>query len=695
MKTRVDKRSHDRPSLEPASRSSALQSKAASGPRQQQQQQKIAQLQESAPDTNRTGLPETLKSGIEALSGMDMSGVRVHRNSDKPAALQAHAYAQGSDIHLGPGQEKHLPHEAWHVVQQAQGRVPATKYSRSGPALNDSPQLEVEATRMGHRAMQLSAVPVLNPLSPLPSSEGIRQLFGFKDYFWGAPAPALPIVAPVAAANGLPANHSAVRSSYLGWYDWMRQGASAGWDLFQGDPAVQEHPAMTGARTLGGVLGGITGGIVGGAIGTVGSLAHTIHRGVGGAWDHSRNAMEQADSDVEAAQNMRGHGLLANVKKKGAATLAGLFTPIGRGLASGFVGQGQDAAALPRPSAMSEIYTRMSQGSSGSVLENIGSGTHAALGGLLQTGIGGIVGATKSVKNLTDLISGLIAPGPISSITGPMGAHQMLEQSSDPGSKVMGAIGASGDALGALAQIGSAAVNIPASGLNYLLADRNNAEGQHMARNSLKEQWQGIGSNLIRGAGFTLADMSKGDEASWLTQQMGLQSALPKGMEYGAGGIYSAYHLWKGGWATHDYYKYRKMANAEHSDQRVEIGSGNTRDLDKFLVFAREKKKSAMLRNALALGSLGLGMGGLPVMAGAVGLGLGGMQLWHWLSDSSRDAHANWLINQAQNPPGGTTDELVNMLIPGELLQLITQANPSQEIIDTAKRTVEERLASW
>ncbi|MEL6127089.1 MAG: DUF4157 domain-containing protein, partial [Pseudomonadota bacterium] len=36
------------------------------------------------------------------------------------------AYAQGSNIHLGPGQDQHLPHEAWHVVQQRQGRVPTT-----------------------------------------------------------------------------------------------------------------------------------------------------------------------------------------------------------------------------------------------------------------------------------------------------------------------------------------------------------------------------------------------------------------------------------------------------------------------------------------------------------------------------------------------------------------------------------------
>jgi hypothetical protein len=26
-----------------------------------------------------------------------------------------------ADIHIGPGQEKHLAHEAWHTVQQKQG----------------------------------------------------------------------------------------------------------------------------------------------------------------------------------------------------------------------------------------------------------------------------------------------------------------------------------------------------------------------------------------------------------------------------------------------------------------------------------------------------------------------------------------------------------------------------------------------
>ena len=73
-----------------------------------------------------TGLPESLKPEIESLSGMDLEHGAVHYNSRKPAQLNAHAYAQGSQIHIAPGQESTLPHEAWHVVQQKQGRVSPT-----------------------------------------------------------------------------------------------------------------------------------------------------------------------------------------------------------------------------------------------------------------------------------------------------------------------------------------------------------------------------------------------------------------------------------------------------------------------------------------------------------------------------------------------------------------------------------------
>ncbi len=102
---------------------------------------------------NNTGLPDKLKTGIENLSGVSMDHVKVHYNSAKPAQLNAHAYAQGSQIHIAPGQEKHLPHEAWHVVQQAQGRVKPTMQMKTGVPVNDDAGLEKEADVMGARAL--------------------------------------------------------------------------------------------------------------------------------------------------------------------------------------------------------------------------------------------------------------------------------------------------------------------------------------------------------------------------------------------------------------------------------------------------------------------------------------------------------------------------------------------------------------
>ncbi len=100
---------------------------------------------------NKTGLPDQLKSGIEQLSGHAMDDVKVHYNSSKPSQLNAHAYAQGSNIHLAPGQEKHLPHEAWHTAQQKQGRVQPTT-TVNGQKVNDNPALEKEADVMGAKA---------------------------------------------------------------------------------------------------------------------------------------------------------------------------------------------------------------------------------------------------------------------------------------------------------------------------------------------------------------------------------------------------------------------------------------------------------------------------------------------------------------------------------------------------------------
>lgn len=107
---------------------------------------------------NKTGLPDNLKSGMENLSGISLDDVKVHRNSDKPAQLHAHAYAEGTNIHLGPGQEKHLAHEAWHVVQQKQGRVKPTLQMKETININDDQALEKEADVMGDKSMQMASI---------------------------------------------------------------------------------------------------------------------------------------------------------------------------------------------------------------------------------------------------------------------------------------------------------------------------------------------------------------------------------------------------------------------------------------------------------------------------------------------------------------------------------------------------------
>ena len=108
-----------------------------------------------APRPNNTGMPDNLKSGIESLSGFSMDDVRVHYNSSKPATVQALAYTQGTDIHVAPGQEKHLPHEAWHVAQQMAGRVSPTT-NINGMPVNDNAGLEHEADVMGEKATTIT-----------------------------------------------------------------------------------------------------------------------------------------------------------------------------------------------------------------------------------------------------------------------------------------------------------------------------------------------------------------------------------------------------------------------------------------------------------------------------------------------------------------------------------------------------------
>ena len=91
-------------------------------------------------DSNE-GLPESVRAGVEQLSGVDLSDVRVHYNSDVPRQQGADAFTQGNDIHVAPGQHRLLAHEAWHVVQQRQGRVsPASPRVASHIGLNRDTQ---------------------------------------------------------------------------------------------------------------------------------------------------------------------------------------------------------------------------------------------------------------------------------------------------------------------------------------------------------------------------------------------------------------------------------------------------------------------------------------------------------------------------------------------------------------------------
>jgi len=136
-------------------------------------------IAKSQPNQNRTGLPNDLKSGVEKLSGYSLDDVKVHYNSAKPAQLQAHAYAQGTDIHLAPGQENHLPHETWHVVQQKQGRVKPTLQMKGKVNINDDAGLEKEADLMGARAFQSKQEDLENP-KKVKQSGGIAQLVRYK-----------------------------------------------------------------------------------------------------------------------------------------------------------------------------------------------------------------------------------------------------------------------------------------------------------------------------------------------------------------------------------------------------------------------------------------------------------------------------------------------------------------------------------
>jgi hypothetical protein len=146
------------------------------------QMQKIPEEEEEPLQTkkeNKTGMPDNFKTGVEDLSGIDMSDVRVHYNSSKPAEVGALAYTQGTDIHVAPNHERYLSHEAWHFVQQAQGRVKPTMQLK-GVAVNDNEGLEREADEMGKMTVKRKTMNVNMANKYIFEHSSIIQLYNEK-----------------------------------------------------------------------------------------------------------------------------------------------------------------------------------------------------------------------------------------------------------------------------------------------------------------------------------------------------------------------------------------------------------------------------------------------------------------------------------------------------------------------------------
>lgn len=110
--------------------------------------------EEESTEQNTTGLPDDLKSGLEALSGISLDDIKVYYNSPLPAKYGLAAFAEKNNIYIAPGQKKHLAHEAWHVIQQKQGRVKADTKMDDGLKFNKDQSLEEEATNKGNEALK-------------------------------------------------------------------------------------------------------------------------------------------------------------------------------------------------------------------------------------------------------------------------------------------------------------------------------------------------------------------------------------------------------------------------------------------------------------------------------------------------------------------------------------------------------------
>ena len=88
----------------------------------QQQESQNINSQESGSSTstltsnNKTGIPDELKTYVEAASGVSLAEVCVHYDSPKPAEMHLTIYSEGLDIYVASGAEGELGKELWKMV---------------------------------------------------------------------------------------------------------------------------------------------------------------------------------------------------------------------------------------------------------------------------------------------------------------------------------------------------------------------------------------------------------------------------------------------------------------------------------------------------------------------------------------------------------------------------------------------------
>ncbi len=106
--------------------------------------------------------PEGIRRQMEAATGANLGGVRVHEGSQANALnhqLTAKAFTTGNDIFLRGDQSatnnELMAHEMAHVVQQSSGRVASGGQGMQAGAANDP--LESEADSLAHAVLSGSA----------------------------------------------------------------------------------------------------------------------------------------------------------------------------------------------------------------------------------------------------------------------------------------------------------------------------------------------------------------------------------------------------------------------------------------------------------------------------------------------------------------------------------------------------------